>query len=66
MTLGSYFLSGLSTPHDQAEALRWFHRAADQGDQEAKAVIEDVEQNGYNVDCPKGKAAKVVMKWLYD
>ena len=66
MTLGSYFLSGLSTPQNQQEALRWFRRAADQGSREAKTVINDVEQNGYNVNYPSGKAAEIVMKRLYD
>jgi TPR repeat protein len=66
MTLGSYLLNGSDDPQDREEAPRWFRQAANQGNQEAKTVIDDMEQNGYDVVYPSGKAAQIVLRWLYD
>ena len=38
--IGYYYESGLGVKQDDIEAMRWYRKAADKGDPEAKAALE--------------------------
>lgn len=63
MVLGCYYLTGVATPQNDAEAIHWFNMAAQEGEPDAIALIEDITANGF--DGWGGKSGWIVSQWMH-
>ena len=65
MKLGSHHLAGISARVDEEKALFWFKKAVSGGNAEAKELVEEVEEHGFNPMSPAGPAWVIVQRWVY-
>ena len=52
------YLNGWGVPEDDAEAVKWYRKAAEQGDADAQSNLGGMYANGWGVPEDDGEAVK--------